>query len=978
MEQHRWWTAALAGGAALVLGSLYEDADGALGQAGLIALICLFGFVTVLLTFSVLHPEAEFRAYQPWVAATAGGAAGVLATLANGVHGWALLAELLVAFALGAVAVLFTRPSPARSGAAAASPAGAATPPARPPVPVPTQLPRRQGTFRGREQQLAVLHERHRRALARQSEFEAETGPTVLLLHGMPGVGKSALALEFAHQVADSYPDGQLYANLGLAGSARSESDVLSDLLETLARETIPPTASERAEVFRSLTAGRRILLVLDAARSVPQVQQLLPNSESCTVIVTGRRDFGPALGRRSLQLLPPSDDEARKVLRVFARVDSTASPVCTARIVDLCGQLPIALRAAGELAAAGDGGLCGVAVRLREASRRLSVLETSRRTIVSGFAAEYERLVAAEKTAFRRLAQVPAETFVAWTLCPLLDVGMAEASNLMAQLSAAQLLEAGTRPDPSGLVRYRFHPLVREFARGLAAAGDAAERRESARAQARLEEAGLAVTARVLAAEDPAAASRVGLVVPGERSWLAADSPWPGRIAVLGSRWLRLEHVNLVRVVYTAAAKHRWQVCWRVAARLGDSLPNDVEHANTERAFNLGLEAAARVGEAVGQTEVGLAKAAFLVAIERYDEAFRALAQTDELLTCQQHSNGGSQLPRLACRVQRLRIEASMQMAAYGDARTAMSDAIHRVQAAGDPAESAYLAILQADLNSAVDPEQWLVELPFQAAPADEADSSWMLRVALAGAEAARRRHRWDRANDRLDSALAGFDGDARRTAAIQFRRGRQAWHRSRATAAGADRLRRAGEAVDWLAEAVVTFDRMGNALGGLRARAVLVRALVAAGRLDQADEQLEAMDTVLSNLGTRPGPARATVEARRHRAAGEVLVESGRRVSDACQLLRRAAHMFTDFDDWWSVADTEVLLGRACRADDRPLDAMAVLWSAASTFDRCGDADGRHRALDEIAETARTLGYPAAADDFGRPLTNPRPGAG
>jgi hypothetical protein len=286
------------------------------------------------------------------------------------------------------------------------------------------------------------------------------------------------------------------------------------------------------------------------------------------------------------------------------------------------------------------------------------------------------------------------------------------------------------------------------------------------------------------------------------------------------------------------------------------------------------------------------------------------------------------------------------------------MSDALHRVQAAGDPAESAYLAILQADLNSAVDPEQWLVELPFQAAPVDDQDSSWVLRAALAGAEAARRRHRWDSANDRLDAVLAGFEGDARRTAAIQFRRGRQAWHRSRAADAGPDRRQHAYEAVDRLADAVVTFDRMDNRLGGLRARCALVRALVAAGRLGQADEQLEAVDAVLADLGSRPGPARDTVEARRQRAVGEVLVETGRRVSDACQLLDRAIRTFAAFDDWWSAADTEILLGRASRADDRPFDAMAVLWSAASTFARCGDSDSLDRTMAEIAETARTMG--------------------
>lgn len=962
LERYRWWTAGLAGGGALVLGSLYGSLDDTRSRGWYLLVIFMFSFLTVLLTFSVLHPEAEFRGYQPWVSSTAGGVAGVLGTIANGVHGEGLAAVLVAGFVLGTVAVLYTRPTLLSS-----SDRTVPAPAVEPPVAAPARLPRRQGTFCGRAEPLRVLHERHRRAVSQlfTSDYE-DAGPTVLLLHGMPGVGKSALALEFAHQIAESYVDGQLHANLGLAGNARSEADVLADLLTGLGRSAIPPTTSERAQLFRSMTAGKRLLVVLDAARSVQQVQQLLPNSDSCTVLVTSRQDFGPALGRASLHVRPPDAADARRILRTFARVDAAGSPVCTATVVDVCGRLPIALRAAGELAATEPAGLCAVAVRLREADRRLDVLETSRWSITGGFAAEYDQLPAREQAAFRLLSLVPAQTFTGWTLCPLLAVDTAEAGNLLAQLSAAQLVEVVTPPDPSGLVRYRFHPLVREFAAGLVAAGDAADRLEALRAAARLKAASLAVTARVLAAAEPAAAG--SLVVAGEQSWLPADSPWPGRIAALGHRWLRTEHVSLVHVVHTAAAKRRWQVCWRVAARLGDCLPEDLAHARTEQAFDLGLAAAQRVGEAVGEAEVGLAKAAYLTAVESYQEAFATLDRVDRVLAGRLTGNGDTAVARLACRVQRLRIEASMQMAAYRTAREALADALHRAEAAGDPLESKYLAVLQADLAGLTDPEHWLVELPYRDAPADAGDDSWVLRTFLGGAEAARRRQHWADATDLLDAALAYFAGDARRTAAILFRRGRQAWHRSRAAADDADRRRYADEAVGWLADAVVTFDRMGNTFGGLRARCAMVRALVAAGRLDHAEEQLAAVDRAVDQLGPPHGPAHELVDARRGRATGELLLATGRRNTDACQFLERAVDTFAGHDDWWSAADTRVLLGRASREAHRPEDAMTTLWAAASTFRRCGDGNSLARALHEISATAGDMGYPGAARDFAR----------
>jgi hypothetical protein len=228
-----------------------------------------------------------------WSAGAAAGVSAVLATMADKAPGVVVPAAALIAAGLfAAMSIVLTTQQPPPAPSAPGQPALGAATASR--AKGPQQLPERQRCIHGREADLDWLFGAHEAA---QKAAETQpAGPALLLMHGKPGVGKSALAQEFAHRLADSYPDGQLYANLGSGGGSRPPGEVLKSFLEALKWPEIPPETAERAKIFRSLTARMRILVVLDAAGSADQVRQVLPAGRGCMVIITSRPDLGPAL----------------------------------------------------------------------------------------------------------------------------------------------------------------------------------------------------------------------------------------------------------------------------------------------------------------------------------------------------------------------------------------------------------------------------------------------------------------------------------------------------------------------------------------------------------------------------------------------------------------------------------------------------------------------------------------------------------
>jgi DNA-binding SARP family transcriptional activator len=223
---------------------------------------------------------------------------------------------------------------------------------------VPRELPGTVTHFVGRQEELAALTK-----LADQAGQQLPGTAVVAAIDGAAGVGKTALAVHWAHQAAARFPDGQLYANLRGADPAGplQAGDVLAAFLRSMGMPSrgIPQGTDERAARYRSLLSGRRMLVALDNARLVDHVRPLLPATPACMVVVTSRDALAGLVARDGarrlhLDVLPPAD--AANLLRALIGRRADADPAALAALAEHCTRLPLALRVTAELAAARPG----------------------------------------------------------------------------------------------------------------------------------------------------------------------------------------------------------------------------------------------------------------------------------------------------------------------------------------------------------------------------------------------------------------------------------------------------------------------------------------------------------------------------------------------------------------------------------------------------------------------------------------------
>ncbi|MEU0882714.1 tetratricopeptide repeat protein [Lentzea sp. NPDC005914] len=345
----------------------------------------------------------------------------------------------------------------------------------------PHQLPADVRQFSGRDSELRQLD-------ALLAEAPAEV--VVCAIAGTAGVGKTALAVRWAHRAREHFPDGQLYVDLlGYSPDAPvTPAQALEGFLHALGAsgDAVPPRLHDQAALYRSLLDGRRALVVLDNASSPDQVRPLLPGSSTCFVLVTSRSDLSGLVVRNGAQRLTLdllSRNDSLHLLRdlVGARVD--AEPQSATTLADQCGRLPLALRVAGERAAAEpDLPLSELTVELKDERGRLDVLasdddrdaSTAVRAVLSW---SYRNLPPLEARLFRLLGLHPGPDFSAPVAAALADVALPQAKRLLQALAGAHLVEV------SGPGRYRFHDVLRLYAAELAESEEpAAPRLKAAR----------------------------------------------------------------------------------------------------------------------------------------------------------------------------------------------------------------------------------------------------------------------------------------------------------------------------------------------------------------------------------------------------------------------------------------------------------------------------------------------------------------
>jgi DNA-binding SARP family transcriptional activator/tetratricopeptide (TPR) repeat protein len=475
---------------------------------------------------------------------------------------------------------------------------------------VPRELPADVNAFTGRAGELAELD----RLLAAGAHDAGHGGPetaaavVISAVAGSAGVGKTTLAVHWAHRVRDAFPDGHLYVNLrGYdPGEPVAATDALAGFLCSLgvAAQDIPAGVEERAARYRSMLDGRRLLVVLDNAAGVEQISPLLPGTPSCVVVVTSRDSLAGLVARYGarrldLDLLPAAD--AVTLLRVLigARVD--ADPDAAATLAGQCARLPLALRVAAEFAVTRPGlTLAQLVSELGGEQRRLDLLEAGgdpRTAVRTVFSWSYRHLSADVARAFRLVGLHPGPDLDVYAAAALTGATPERAHDVLDLLARAHLIHSARAG------RYGMHDLLRAYARDLAATEDA-DTEEGRRALTRLLDYYLA-----------AAAAAMDTAVPAERNRRPRIPPPATPIPPMGSpaaaqAWLDGERATLVAAAYTAVrgwpdhAARLSAILWRYIETGGHYTDAVTVHTGAVRAAR---QAGDRAAEAYALNALGI-----------------------------------------------------------------------------------------------------------------------------------------------------------------------------------------------------------------------------------------------------------------------------------------------------------------------------------------------------------------------------------
>lgn len=297
-------------------------------------------------------------------------------------------------------------------------------------------------------------------------------GPRTALISGPPGVGRSSLAVHVAHLARRSYPDGQLFVDLGGAGQSRVDArEVLAWFLRALGAtvDQIPRDTQERAQVYRNLLARRRVLVVLDNAVSDEQVHLLLPAGAGCGVIITSAEPLAAVPVNHQIDLGSFDVDDALDFLRRAGGQDRVRRDRPAAlELVDSCGRYPLALRILSlQLSRKPHWPLHRMVAHLHAEATRLDRLQAGALRIRPALDRLFDAIEEGRLTQIRALADLPTPSFTADAVGRLLGMSESLAEHILEHLLDRRLLEiAGW--DAGRRARYSFPPLTRLAAREL------------------------------------------------------------------------------------------------------------------------------------------------------------------------------------------------------------------------------------------------------------------------------------------------------------------------------------------------------------------------------------------------------------------------------------------------------------------------------------------------------------------------------
>jgi len=486
---------------------------------------------------------------------------------------------------------------------------------------VPRLLPTDIADFTGRAELIESIERRF-------AAIDPERGAVpVTVLAGAPGIGKTTMAVHLGHRLAGRYPDGQLFADLH--GRRVGAEEVLERFLRALGEpaDGRPEGLDERAERYRDLLAGRRVLIVLDNVADEEQVRPLLPGSARSAVLITSRARLAGLAGAVHVEPGVLGPEQAAVLLaRIAGDERAGAEPEATTELAALCGYLPLAMRVAGtRLAARPHWSVRQLVDRLTDEASRLDELHHSGVGVRASLALAYEQAGPAARRLFRLLGVLDYPDFAGWLAAALLDRPFFEAQDVLEELADAHLVEI----DGLGRgvhARYRMHDLIRIFARERLAEEESGEERRAALGRAAGALLHLTIKARRRAGWPVGRRTLPAGVLhplPDRQADQIVDDPIP---------WFERERTNLAVTVRLTAEARLTEQCWNLASSAETLYGVESRRADWRAAHEIALAATVRDGDDLGHAVLLLGDGNRRAYANEFDQAIRAYEQASVL----------------------------------------------------------------------------------------------------------------------------------------------------------------------------------------------------------------------------------------------------------------------------------------------------------------------------------------------------------
>jgi DNA-binding SARP family transcriptional activator/tetratricopeptide (TPR) repeat protein len=689
------------------------------------------------------------------------------------------------------------------------TPATTAQAPGRPAKPA--QLPADVAAFTGRTEKLEQLD---RLVMAGMGTAAV----VVSAIAGTAGVGKTALAVHWAHRVRERFPDGQLFTNLrGVQAQPSDPSDVLASFLRALGVDgsTIPVAREDRERLYRTRLADRRVLVLLDDAANEAQVRPLLPGGPSSAVLVTSRPPLMGLEGARLVSLDVFEQGEAVQLLERLIGLERIEAEREAARtITERCGRLPLAVRIAGaRLAAKPHWSLRDLAERLGDERRRLAELHAGDLDVRASLDLSYRACRPAQRCAFRLLGLIEGPDVAPWAAATLLGLEEAAASALLEELVDAGLLGV-TRRDALGQLRYRFHDVVRLFARERLS-----EEEPVAARRAALERL-LAAAAALARRSDRSL--RAGPTPPPADPGPVGAAPVASLAAARPLDWFDAERANLVAAAGQAARDGHTDYAVALALSLASFLEIRQHLADWERITTPALQAATRAGDRHAEASLLLLLGKLRCQQGRLEEALACQARCLPMARKLGDRRVQAEALQIAAMIHRLQGRPGEAVAAARRSR-------HLLRLLGDRHTDSAVLMELAEVHRLQGQHGEAVACLRRASAvfAELGDRVWTARAWLGLANALRAQDQYGEALELLSSAQAAFrDAGDRRGEAHALR-------------GVAELLRQQGDqraAIAQYREGLEIFAELGDEAGAARAQYGLGEALRQAGEIAEA----------------------------------------------------------------------------------------------------------------------------------------------